>query len=355
MTKTLFLHIGMPKCASSAAQAFMELHSRELAEQGYHYEMWGQDRTRGQGNATVLHHLLTGQKDAELDACLDFYLKRDSHVILSSELLVAQGRMKRPNRLLDRAREEGFAIKALCFLRRQDRWIESDFKQHIKGGTPWTDTIEALIEKRRSRQVLDYNWVLGNWARKLGRENITIAPINPGAKSDEALRKLVGFLGADDSKLDYGRKLRSNISPPTCLTEPARQIKRHLLTQGVAENDVRRMLQGFFVTAPDVVTMTQRRFLMSAQMRAALVEEYAESNAALSQAFFDGKPVFDDLIDAEAEDLLPLDTEAAQILLSFMEAGSGKLSDRLSRKSLRVLASYMTDIQFYLRRLLKRP
>ncbi|MGR3548653.1 MAG: hypothetical protein ACU0DX_16085, partial [Roseovarius sp.] len=47
-------HIGMPKCATTTIQSFLEARADWLATQGQIYERHPEDRTRNQGNAAQL-------------------------------------------------------------------------------------------------------------------------------------------------------------------------------------------------------------------------------------------------------------------------------------------------------------
>ena len=57
MPRTIFLHVGMPKCATTTVQYFLDQNSAWLQDAGISYVKHPEDRTTGQGNAAELASL----------------------------------------------------------------------------------------------------------------------------------------------------------------------------------------------------------------------------------------------------------------------------------------------------------
>jgi len=318
MKKRLFLHVGMPKCATTTVQDFLATHAGDLAARGIHYEFHRQNRVNDQGNAGQLAaDLLRGDTTAA-DALLAFFLRHDGDVILSSENLFGLARSALIQEVIERIRTLGFEVGIICFLRRQDMWIESDYKQHVKGGVDWRDGIDALLQFRSEKQVLNYNWMLVNWAKSVGRENVLAVPLIPGQHQDYPVRAFLEAIGASDL-LPEGEQagIRRNISPPTGLIEPARYLKKAMLDQGMSMTMTTRTIETFFKRAPLELEVPSRRFLVSFARRHRILNICAQYNEALARNFFDEVDHFGRDLEEDPASEEPLSKEAAALLAAY--------------------------------------
>ncbi|MFD2739719.1 hypothetical protein ACFSUD_09070 [Sulfitobacter aestuarii] len=333
MQNTLFLHIGMPKCATTTVQAYLANHAPRLRHEAIHYDLHPDDQTKNQGNAAHLAADILNGRLESAEALLEHFLDRDGTVVLSSEMLIAAGRTAETGRVLERVRQLGFVPQVVCYLRRQDFWIESDFKQHVKGHSAWVGSIHELVERRAERRTLDYCWMLENWANLVGSENVHVIPLNPSQSRSYAVERFLTLLGAA-SEPDDGRR-DSNVSPPTGLIEPARYIKREALRKGHSIEDVAAQVQDFIRTAPSLIDVPARKFVLPQRTRLDMVEEYAASNEALERRFLSGKKAFDDAVPGGADEP-PVEEEVSDILAAYALRPQkitmrGGLTERLSQ------------------------
>lgn len=184
---TVFLHIGAPKTATSTIQSILSRNYQQLRENGILYP-----RACLSGDA---HHALacdlieTHQGFAmpdlwygEIPRQASWQLLRKEieenregleKVILSTELLFGQD-----HRLQDMLAEikthlQGFDIKVVVYLRRQDQLYSSLYNQDVKGARQWPGSAYELYE---THQLLrnDYVTLLESWANAFGRENILL-------------------------------------------------------------------------------------------------------------------------------------------------------------------------------------
>lgn len=326
MSKTLYLHVGMPKCASTTIQGVLQANADVFAEHGKFYGTPAHEKPEGQGNVVVmLSDIRAGRKGRVCEA-LNFFFERDTDVIMSSEILIGLARNTQADQLVERARENGFDVRLICYVRRQDHWIESDYKQHIKGGSAWRDNIEALIRHRAKTRVLDYHWMLENWARSLGRDAITVVPLQRGQNVHYPLERFLGFLDLDPAAAAELAVDPQNVSPPTGLIEPMRYLKRALLAQGMKPAELPKLLHCFLEEAPQRLTVPERRFLLPQNRRQALLTRYEASNAALSRDYLDGEAAFDDELDGDLAGADPLAAEAAAVLAEWIVSDPAQLS-----------------------------
>lgn len=323
MTKTLYLHVGMPKCASTTIQGVLSTHAALFAQHGKFYGMPPGDTTREQGNATKLLADIRNERAGKVRAALAFFLERDSDVILSSEMFISLGRSTQADKLVARVREAGFEMRLICYLRRQDHWIESDYKQHLKGGLDWSESIDNLLAKRVGSRTLNYHWMLENWARSLPRENITVVPLHKGQSELYPLERFLSFLDMDPGLAGDMATERQNVSPPVGLIEPMRYLKAALLAQGMKPAQVSTRLGLFLEQASARVQVPPRRFLLPLDQRAALLQDYAASNADLSRDYLDGAAAFDATLEEEEQPLPPLVEEAAAVFAAWIASDPG--------------------------------
>lgn len=318
MAKTLYLHVGMPKCASTTIQSALRVHADLFAAKGRFYGMPPRDETKGQGNVAVLLADIRAKRESRVREALEFFFERDTDVIMSSEMFIGLARNSMADQLIARAKEDGFTPKLICYVRRQDEWIESDYKQHIKGGSDWSEGIEALMQRRIKTKVLDYHWMIGNWARSVGRENITVVPLVRGQAELYPLERFLTFLGLDPALAHDIAPERQNVSPPVGLIEPMRYLKLALQAQGQKPADIPAALQRFLQDAPARIDVPKRRFLLSHKRRAALLERYENSNARLSETYLDGAAPFAAGVEEDGAPQTPLASEAAAVLASWI-------------------------------------
>lgn len=305
-------HIGMPKCATTTIQSFLEARADWLATQGQIYERHPEDRTRNQGNAAQLAAICMAQDAARMEAHLGYFLRAGRDVVLSSEVLFDLWREKKFMPLRDAVERMGYEPRVVVYLKRQDLWIESDFKQHVKGRSDWVGSFEDLLERRWSRGTLDYHRLLSAWEAQVGRAAMRIVPLNPSQPQDFAMRRLLDVIGValPDGPLGIAQQ---NVSPPAAMIEAARHIKAALMAQGMRAPDVAPLLARFMARASDRAQAGAAQEILSPEARRDLLARCAASNAALARDFLGGRDPFE-APKAEAEDWVPLAERAVAIL-----------------------------------------
>lgn len=319
-SNTLVLHIGMPKCASTSIQHFLADNAALLRDHGVFYDRPPALNLNSVANADGLREVMAKKDQTSLDTYLDHFLGREGTVVLSSETLTDMARFGHPRQLVASVTARGFRLKILCVVRRQDHWIEADFKQHIKDIAPWSDPLPALIASRRQLKILDYHWLLSNWARFVDRADIFLISMRPGQPSTNVLDDMMGVLGCTALMQDcvLPAAHHSNSSHPAGMIEPARHIKRSIQRDQKTPEKVSSEVGRFFKAA-SALDVPPRRFLMSLAARQALVAEYAKSNARLAQDFNNGQSVFEDGFVEDLPSEEDLGDEAVAFLLQYFK------------------------------------
>ncbi|MCD7715798.1 MAG: hypothetical protein LUI39_05015 [Lachnospiraceae bacterium] len=205
--KTLYLHIGTPKTATSSVQLFCRKNRPQLHRYGYEfpillqkYPLVGHDRNghflvdsspKLDGNGRIENteddtpkrreirrkHLAAGMK--AVHKAFDRY----DNVILSDESLWLSLNYNQRNPLdilCGDAQEYGYRIKVIVYLRRQDQFVISRWNQLIKEGAV-SQTFQEYLDDLLTRRplIVDYAESLDRIAAKIGKENVIVRRFEP--------------------------------------------------------------------------------------------------------------------------------------------------------------------------------
>lgn len=191
--KTLYIHIGTPKTGTTSIQSFCVANTEKLESMGYAYPPCphaypGVSVKRN--NARFLVGTILDEKGecCEKEENKIFYegmekIKElfESHdrIILSDEAIWRTMDMRKKDlwkNLKQMGDEAGFQVKAIVYLRRQDKLICSLWNQKIKKvtGSLGEETFEEFLKRINADLRLDYYAKLERMAEVLGKENITV-------------------------------------------------------------------------------------------------------------------------------------------------------------------------------------
>lgn len=186
--KTLHIHIGTPKTATTAIQFFCMENAGLLAKEGYCYPTFpfhypGSNESH---NGSFLLGIIkdeNGKRNTEqeeinfregMDIVKKHFQKYD-HIILSHEGIWRKADAEKKDFweiMAKEAKEGGFRIHVIVYLRRQDKYFLSNWNQRIKRLCS-EETIEEFTD-RVDKQRLDYYAKLEKISAVVGKENITV-------------------------------------------------------------------------------------------------------------------------------------------------------------------------------------
>lgn len=186
--KTLHIHIGTPKTATTAIQFFCMENAEKLAKEGYCYPIFPFEYpgTNKSHNGSFLLGVLKdkeGKRNTEQEECnfregMDIvkklFLEYD-HIILSNEAIWRKADTAKKDFwevMVQEAKDAEFQIHVIVYLRRQDKYFISNWNQRIKRMCS-KETIEEYTESV-DRQRLDYYGKLERLAAAVGKEHITV-------------------------------------------------------------------------------------------------------------------------------------------------------------------------------------
>lgn len=295
--KDLFLHIGWPKTGTTALQSFCHANRASLAAQGLAYYT-----TRGESAGSIARAIAKAEPMAPHRArLLDWAARQDApSVLISSEGFAGTDLAALSDFL---APEYWRRITVIAYLRPQDEYLESWYKQVIK----WGNKVPLQTYLGAQNPV----WRLADYDSQLARWQDWCAAL-PDARLQAAIFDRQALAGRDIGT-DFFARLGlpalgqplggSNVSPSAALIglylklppiERLQQINRAIMASG----------------HPAAVGS---RDLLTADQRAAIMARFAPGNARLQARLFpDRSPLFA----AKPAPPLPEDaTEALKTLL----------------------------------------
>ena len=204
MGKTLFLHVGLQKTGTTTIQTFLTQNQALLAEHGWVYP-----------DPTKVRIGLDGHNHGHLALCLtgywrdagyqlsrkeawgelrDLYFESDGHLLISTEALSTPQIV--PHVRFIKKMLRGIEVKVIIYLRRQDIFVQSVYKERLKGNEG--REFQRAYEEGDYRRLLDFDAILDHWQRYIGKENIIVRVFERGqlVKGD-VLEDFLHTIGAD--------------------------------------------------------------------------------------------------------------------------------------------------------------
>ena len=215
--RTLYVHIGTPKTATTSIQMFCVENQDILNEQGYSYPLleftYPHVANRRNGHFLVgWLYKLNGEEDVEKEqelwdeglAMIHKEFEKYDNVILSDENIwhASNGR-KFPfwSKLMEDAKEYDYQVKIVVYIRRQDTLANSWLSQQVKEGWNTNSTIKWDSFQQKTRKVVfNYYLLLEKIAEVTGRENIIVRIFDRGKfkGKDQEILRIINTILPDD-------------------------------------------------------------------------------------------------------------------------------------------------------------
>lgn len=297
--KTLYLHIGTPKTATTAIQRFCQDNQSTLNKYGYHYPELSY-RYPDAGIWRNGHFLVgnrfdeEGKRDfAQEDAIFEegfqtIYelFEEYDNVILSDEGIWHRG-IKGRSEFLEKMQQElekgRFTLKIIVYLRRQDDFLYSWWNQQIKEGMHPSSVFSwERVTKELPFIKLDYYSVLKQFADVAGKENIIVRLFDRNKFFGNSIHadflNAIGLQYSDEYQLSDAIQ---NLS----LTKNDNEIKRilnEIPTLDTKSNQVfRKILSDCSQYAPD----DSQYGMFSEEETAEFLLQYEEGNRQIAREY----------------------------------------------------------------------
>lgn len=271
----IWLHLGMMKTGTSAMQEWFAEHRDALHAKGLQYITGGGNRTAC-GN--IAEALAQGGAiaDAKLGIIRDLLkstLQED--VLISAEAFSQIGpEALRPLVTL----LQGHELHFLIWLRRQDRFAEALYKQHVKWGGPIGD-FQRFLSPAMLR-LLDYPRMLEAWQTTF--PDVTLHPYlypeEDEGRPPDSIAAMCRALGREDLIPEDSTKIRANISPHAEMVALYNQIPKDQARALRRSN--RQIMKEFGPRAAG------RDDLFPEDLSRSLMQHFEASNLALKEKWF---------------------------------------------------------------------
>lgn len=308
--KTLYIHIGTPKTATTSLQHFCDENEKILEEQGYCYPIFphkfkGVSITR---NGSFLGWVSSSKKDKRnkleeekyfrqgMDMVLENFRKFDNVILSEEATWSAAFRRGKPyiwEQIRQEAEEHGYGVKIIVYLRRQDSLADSWWKQKVKVGRRIysTSSWEEFVSDP-SQLEFDYYGAIKKIEAVLGKENIIIRRFGKQYfKNGSIYEDFMEALGVRyDSRFVISEGKRNN-----SLFGNSHEIKRILNMLNMNKHD-RLFFKRIVREISDNHTDLKGETMFSAEEARQFMEKYREGNRKLMKEYF-GKD--EDLFDMD--------------------------------------------------------
>ena len=199
--RAIVLHIGFSKTGSSALQVFLSQNQNLLARYNYDYpeiDPYHFEKAKkgeiSSGNGHLLREVLRQDtQNASLNQSarlLTPFLSadgRNSTFIVSSESfgVMTEEEIAFFSRLL---RQFSLDVKIICYVRRQDQYIEAAWKQ-------WQSKLSDSLQLDAIKPRINWRQRLDAWAKHFGKENIVVRPYEKSQLPHGVIPDFLDILG----------------------------------------------------------------------------------------------------------------------------------------------------------------
>ena len=297
--KTLYLHIGQPKTGTTTLQHFCAENRAALNRLGYDYPAsplkYRYVNPWRNGHFLLGHSYydkregLSAENQSKREQgylLLEEWFESYDNIVLSDEALWTDAfRPEKPfwGRLMQHAREHGYEVKVIVYLRRQDQFAQSYYVQSVKEGGAtqcWEEWLQTLGAWR-----LDYFGNLEAIARYTGREAIDVR-VYDRAALDAAGGIHADFLSAlgicmDDTFVQLAAD--ENVKAPNF---NAVAIKLAINTSPHFDRSINKLFgEAMFYKTPDYETPPAHWALASEAETRHLLAKYVEGNSRIATCY----------------------------------------------------------------------
>ena len=286
MKRTLYLHIGSHRTATTSIQKFLLDNFDALLGQGCLLPY-----RKGRHNA-LMSKIFGGRRDID-EVCADFNKIADNKDTDIQRLFVSDEDISMRRDLTPlKGFTDHFEVKIIFSVRRQDLWLESWYFQNIKW--QWNPelchlTFDEFLHKREQFHWIHYNAYVAHLEEVFGRENILLSVFEKEQQPNGPVHAFCDLTGLDELA-----KTKSKPHVNSSMSAPMVEFMRHLPLDEF-EPPVREQFRRA-LDAVDQHTLghkgKQSERLLPFDQRQRILDEYAEGNTALAQRYFGRETLF---------------------------------------------------------------
>lgn len=356
----MILHVGTHKTGTTSLQRFLSENRAALKAQGMCYF----DPPEKYATAIVErngHFLLRHAKDTlKADQATKRALRATKHnilafkkavgecdtIVLSDEALFYQQAIRPDTMPLiqELLRDCGITdVRIIVYLRRQDEFATSLWKQRVKNSMKLTASIHEYVKSPRVVQALDYQRILSEFAELFGKDNVCVRVY----KRDMLENRDIRYDFCAQVGIDVGEGFVYSDDSNASLSNNYAEILRQA-NHAPAYQDADTFLHGP-AERLSVIGDASSMPLLTPEERTGLLEQYAEGNAWVAREFlgredgvlFEGSDHFPA---AWQSDLTPLEQDIIRLFAEVLaEEHEARVRDEKRLKVLEKQVSKLSD------------
>lgn len=274
----LYLHVGLPKTATTSVQQFLLRNRQRLLEDGVLYPKSGLQANAHHSLGNLFNYSSADWIETidanELSRALREEVASSGcqTVIMSTETLAWAYKLEDLKEYF-----RGFDTSIVFYLRRQDEWLESAYQDNLKTGDTDLDK-DAYLNLRLP--LLDFYAALSRWSALFGRENIRVATFEKGTGDKSVERIFLDTLGISfRPEYEISKAINTGLSRDCIDFLSKFSAKRRVALRFWVYGDI---LRAYAEKNPDPV---EWKNFWSPQERRELIERFSESNAQVAREF----------------------------------------------------------------------
>ncbi len=286
MTRTLYLHIGAHRTATTSIQQFLLRNFDPLVKSGCLLPM------RIARHFDMMNKLFANKLTAA-DAAADLNLRADKkNNEITKLILTDEDACMRSDLSPLAAFRDHFDVKVIYSLRRQDLWLESWYFQNIKW--QWNPslahiTFDEFLARREEFHWVHYDRYVRHLENMFGKENVLLSVFEKEQMPQGPIHAFLSQIGLEELfRPDETPHVNSSMSAAMV------EFTRHLPLDAFSEAQRGHLLNA--LEAVDRTTMgnsaKQSERLLTPDRRRALLAEYEQGNTALAQRYFNRSELF---------------------------------------------------------------
>jgi hypothetical protein len=266
----LVIHIGTHKTGTSALQKTLTRNADRILKNGVRYLQAGRE-------GAVAHHELARSLRKRGERTIWQKVRQElsegSHRI---NLLSSEGFWFCEPATMKEQLPGVNEVRIVAYLRRQDRYLQSLYKQAVAGGRKVT--FAAWLSEMGHRG--NYLSVIERWAAEFGRDAITIRPYELGGKTVDSIEDFGLFLDCSLAEQHKKGRIRGNASPRSELLHFIRAFNK--LNLEVDRDEL------FFSLIHKDKEYARSGDMLTAAESAEMMREFAEENRILVEKYYGG-------------------------------------------------------------------
>lgn len=297
---TLYVHIGTTKTGTTAIQSFCIDNGEVLKSKGYCYPLFPY-RYQDVSERRNARFLIEEAEDVRagifregMDKIRELFMEYPN-IILSDEGIWSgqyEQRVRMWRALKAEAKEAGFRVKVIVYLRRQDMYLISGWNQMVKSGIgngagkPWKDYVDDLVSINKMKYAAHLKKIVAFW----GKKNLIVRRFEP--------KRFVG----GSIYADFLNAVGLEMTEEYKIEQPVRNVRLAGNT-----HEIQRVLNGMPGMEPAYHSFFRQALLSYADLSGeqypcemfskaeaeAFMDKYKEENREVAQEYFGGGELFE--------------------------------------------------------------